>query len=83
MVKAIARWIGVVLSVLVLTVYFLRAFDARGMQQLGPEYQVVFEHEFDASQEQDTSWSDYLAIENLLAIELREKVDGSNRAESR
>ncbi len=82
MVKAIARWIGVVLSVLVLTVYFLRAFDARGMQQLGPEYQVVFEHEFDASQEQDTSWSDYLAIENLLAIELREKVDGSNRAES-
>jgi alpha-beta hydrolase superfamily lysophospholipase len=82
MVKAIAKWVGVIISVLVLTVYFLRAFDSRNMQQLGPEYRVVFEHEFDASQEQDTNWSDYLAIEDQLAIELLEKIDGSNRAES-
>jgi len=61
------------LAVLLLTVYFVRAYDMRNMPALGPEYRVEFEHEFDASQEDLVDWSAYLEIEKKLAIELEEK----------
>ena len=70
------------LSVLALTLYFGRAFDARRMPDLGPEYRVEFEHEFDASLEQQTDWTDYLALEDLLAAELAEQISGAERPDS-
>jgi len=77
-----SKWIVSVLSMLVLVVYFVRAFDSRGMPALGSEYRIEFEHEFDASQEGRTDWSAYLAIENKLAIELEEKIDRDTRPDS-
>ena len=66
------------LAVLLLTVYFVRAYDMRNMPALGPEYRVEFEHEFDASQEDLVDWSAYLEIEKKLAIELEEKIHNDN-----
>ena len=81
-VVKISKWIVVVLAVLLLTIYFVRAFDSRSMAALGPEYRIEFEHEFDASQESQTDWSAYLAIEDKLAIELAEKIDSGARPDS-
>ena len=78
----VARWFATVLTVLVLTVYFVRAIDSRNMPALGPEHRIEFEHEFDASQEADTSWPDYIAIEDALEIELLEKIDPGTRPDS-
>jgi alpha-beta hydrolase superfamily lysophospholipase len=49
------------------------------MLELGPEYRIVFENEFDASQEEQTDWTAYLAIEDRLAVELEEKIDTKTR----
>ena len=49
------------------------------MLDLGPEYRIEFEHEFDASQESATSWTDYLAIEDGLQAELTQKIDSKAR----
>jgi alpha-beta hydrolase superfamily lysophospholipase len=78
----ISKWIVSVLTVLLLTIYFVRAFDSRRMPPLGPEYRIEFEHEFDASQEDQTDWSAYLAIEIKLAVELEEKIDSETRPDS-
>ena len=69
-------------AILVLTIYFVRAFDSRNKPDLGPEYRVEFEHEFDASQEDATDWPAYVAIEERLAIELDEQISGANRPNS-
>ena len=82
-IRRIAKWIGVVLTILVLTVYFLSALVSRNMPQLDPEHRVFFEHEFDASQEAHTTWADYLAIEDKLTEELREKITDASRPESK
>jgi len=82
MVIRISKWIVAGLTVLLLTIYFVRAFDSRRMPPLGPEYRIKFEHEFDASQEHQTDWSAYLAIENKLAVELEEKIDSDTRPDS-
>ena len=82
MVIKISKWIVSALTVLLLTVYFVRAFDSRRMPPLGPEYRIEFEHEFDASQEDQTDWAAYLAIENKLAAELEEKIDSDTRPDS-
>ena len=82
MVIKISKWIVSALTVLLLTIYFVRAFDSRRMPPLGPEYRIQFEHEFDASQEEQTDWSAYLAIENKLALELEEKIDSDTRPDS-
>jgi len=82
MVIKISKWIVSALTVLLLTIYFGRAFDSRRMPPLGPEYRIQFEHEFDASQEDQTDWSAYLAIENKLALELEEKIDSDTRPDS-
>jgi alpha-beta hydrolase superfamily lysophospholipase len=70
------------LAVLLLTVYFVRAYDMRNMPALGPEYRVKFEHEFDASQEDQVDWSAYLEIEKKLATELQEKIISNARPNS-
>lgn len=52
------------------------------MPPLGPEFRIEFEHEFDASQEDQVDWSAYLEIENRLAIELDEGIDSDTRPDS-
>ena len=70
------------LAVLLLTIYFVRAYDSRNMPALGPEYRIKFEHEFDAAQEAQVDWSAYLEIEKKLVIELEEKILGGSRPDS-
>jgi len=77
----IARWIGVVLAVLLFAFFFGRAFSARGMLPLGPEHRIEFEKEFRATQEGQIDWAAYLAIEAELGFELGEKIDSSARPE--
>ena len=71
-----------ILGVLLLTIYFVRAYDSRNMPPLGPEYRIEFEHEFDASQEADVDWPAYLEIESKLAIEMAEKIHSDERPDS-
>ncbi len=78
----IVKWLAVILSVLLLTIYFVRAYDSRNMPALGPEYRIEFEHEFDASQEDGIDWSAYLEIENRLAQELEVEIDSDTRPDS-
>jgi alpha-beta hydrolase superfamily lysophospholipase len=76
------KWVITVLTVIFLTIYFVRAFNSRNMAELGLEYRIEFENEFDASQEEQTDWAAYLAIESNLAIELEEKIDAEARPDS-
>ena len=80
--RCIAKWLFAGSVVLLLTVYFVRAFDARSMPPLGPEHRIPFAREFDASQEDKTDWTAYLAIENELAIELEAKIPSETRTDS-
>ena len=70
------------LVVIVLVVYVVRAFDSRRFPDLGPEYRMSFESEFDASQEDETDWQRYLAIEKELALELDTKIVPEERYDS-
>ena len=79
----IAKWIAVMAGTVILTVYFTLAISSRKMHDLGPEHRIEFEHEFEASQEDLTDWSGYLAIEGRLAEEVAEKISSGNRPESR
>lgn len=79
--KTIKR-IAAVLIILVLTIYLVRAFDARRMPEPGPEHRIEFAHEFAAGQEASTDWAAYLAIENALAIELAESIGDDDRTAS-
>ena len=81
-ITKIAKWIAVVFAVLLLTIYFVRAYDSRNMPPLGPEYRIEFEHEFDASQEEDVDWAAYLEIESKLADELEAEIDSDTRPDS-
>lgn len=65
-----------------LVIYFVRAFDSRNKPDIGPEHRIVFEHEFDASQEAKTDWSAYVALESKLAEELSRNVLAVKRADS-
>lgn len=78
----ISKWIVALFAMLALTIYFVRAFDSRNKPNLGPEYRVEFEHEFEASQEDETDWSAYVAIEELLATELDDNISSANRPDS-
>jgi alpha-beta hydrolase superfamily lysophospholipase len=71
-----------VLAAILLTIYFVAAFGARRMLPMGDEHRITFEHEFQARDEHRTDWSEYLAIEERLAIELEEKIDGEARPDS-
>ncbi len=78
----IGKWIGTIVVVLALTIYFGRAFDARRMAPLGSEHRIKFAHEFAAAQEMDTDWAAYLNIEKELAIELKEKIPSDEQPDS-
>lgn len=78
----ILRWVATVVGVLLLTIYFGWAFDSRNMLQLGPEHRMEFEHEFQAGQEDETNWADYLEIEARLADEIAEKIIDQDRPDS-
>jgi alpha-beta hydrolase superfamily lysophospholipase len=81
-VKKLGKWLLTVITVLALTVYFVRALDSRRMAELGPEHRIAFDSEFDASQEDETDWAVYLAIEAALASELDEKINSDTRTEN-
>ena len=66
----IAQWIITIVAVLLLTIYFGWAFESRHMLELRPEHRIEFDAEFEARNEDETSWQDYLAIEAALADEL-------------
>jgi alpha-beta hydrolase superfamily lysophospholipase len=70
------RRLAGVLLVVIGSIYFLRAIDARRMPSLGPEHRIRFENEFSADREPDTDWQAYLAIEDELAAELDTKIRG-------
>ncbi|MDX2607990.1 MAG: alpha/beta fold hydrolase [Woeseiaceae bacterium] len=76
------RWLATVVVVLLLTIYFGRAYDALRMPPLGPEHRIQFDEEFNASMENDTDWAAYLAIEDKLAAELAEKIPSQSRPDS-
>ena len=78
----IVKWFAALLGVLLLTIYFVRAYDSRNMPALGPEYRIAFEYEFDASQEAQVDWLAYLEIEKKLAIELEKKIHSGTRPDS-
>jgi alpha-beta hydrolase superfamily lysophospholipase len=71
-----------VIGAVVLVVYLVRAFDARSFHDLGTEYRIRFDSEFEASDEADTDWNAYLAIEDELAAELAQKIDPDLRPDS-
>ncbi len=77
------KWIVTVLVVLFLTIYFVRAFDSRNKPEPAAEHRAEFEHEFVTSLEDDTDWSDYLAIEQKLEEELAELIAATPREPSR
>ena len=78
----IGKWIAAVLLSLALLIYFVRATASLYKPDLGPEFRVEFEHEFDASQEADTDWAAYVALESELEQELRDKVLAEDRPDS-
>jgi esterase/lipase len=75
-------WIVSILLMLILTIYFVRAYDMRSQGELGPENRIRFEQEFDASREAETDWSAYLEIEDRLDAELHEKILDHARPDS-
>ena len=78
----VGKWSASALAVVVLAVYFMRAFESRRLPPLGPEQRIVFENEFTAAMEDSTDWDAYLAIEDKLAAELDEKIPSASRAGS-
>ncbi len=78
----IVKSFAAILAVLLLTIYFVRAYDSRNKPALGAEYRIKFEYEFDASQEAQVDWGTYLEIEKRLAIELEEKIHSGSRPDS-
>ncbi len=79
----ISRWAVSGLALLLITIYFVRAFDARNMMQLRDEHRIVFEHEYRSDMESDVSWADYIEIETRLADELSNKLTRRNHNPSR
>ena len=82
LILKIGKWLATIVVLLVLTIYFGRAFDARRMAPLGSEHRIRFEHEFTAAREKQTDWAAYLDIENELAIELEQKIASETRPDS-
>ena len=68
---------------IVLVIYLTLAFLSRKLPDLRAEHRIEFEHEFDASMEDETDWAAYLARENMLAQELAEVMANDQRPASR
>jgi len=71
-----------IIAAIALVVYVVRAFDSRRFLDLGAEYRIHFESEFEASEEAETDWNTLLEIENELAAELDRKIDPDQRPDS-
>ena len=71
-----------VIAAIALVVYVVRAFDARKCPDLGAEYRIHFDSEFQASDEANTDWDAFLKIEDELAEELDRKIDPDLRPDS-
>jgi esterase/lipase len=70
----------ILLIVLVLTIYFIRAYDSLSMMQLHAEHQIEFDNEYRADMEASFTWEDYLTLEKTLQLELQEKLaENGNR----
>ncbi len=74
-----ANRITIVLILLFVTIYLVRAFDSRKLAEPMPEHRIEFESEFDASQEDQTDWRRYLEIEDELALELADAIAAAER----
>ncbi len=70
----LARHVLATAVIVAATVYVTWGLSARKMPDLGPEHRIEFEHEFDASDEADTDWQGYIAIEDRLSEELVQAV---------
>ncbi len=70
------------LFIVTVTIYFVWAFGARQMLDLGPEHRLEFDNEFEVSQEASTDWQRYVAIEQELADELARAVEIHTRTGS-
>jgi esterase/lipase len=68
--------------ILLITIYFVRAFDARGHMQLRDEHRITLEHEYSFKMEGKIDWSQYLELESKLVDELANKIN-SNPGHSR
>jgi alpha-beta hydrolase superfamily lysophospholipase len=77
-VRTIGKWLLVTITVLLL----VDAYIVTHQPALDPEHLIEFEHEFDASMEDQTDWASYLQIEEQLADELEEKINGVERPDS-
>jgi alpha-beta hydrolase superfamily lysophospholipase len=64
-----------VIAAIVLVIYLVRAFDSRRLPDLGTEYRIHFDSEFQASDEAHTDWDALLKIEDELAEELARNID--------
>ena len=71
--------LAAIAAIVAATVYTTWAVSARKMPDLGPEHRIEFAHEFDASQEGETDWQRYIAIEDLLATELAGAIESDAR----
>jgi len=76
-VKLSKRTINVVL-ILLITIYFVRAFDARNYMQLRDEHRITLEQEYDSERDGDVNWSEYLELESELTVELARKINSSS-----
>ena len=79
--KILSR-LAVIFIAIALVIYVVRAFDARRFPDLGIEYRIHFDSEFEASDEADTDWNTLLEIEGKLAAELDQKIDPDLRPDS-
>jgi esterase/lipase len=73
----VSKRIIYVVAILLITIYFVRAFDARGKMQLRDEHRITLEQEYNADMEGSINWSQYLELESKLAEELASKINSS------
>jgi esterase/lipase len=70
----ISKSIIKIIIILLITIYFVRAFDARTKMGLRDEHRIEFENEYSVNMESATNWSDYLEIDARLAEEVKNKI---------
>jgi alpha-beta hydrolase superfamily lysophospholipase len=76
----IKRTLMIILGI-VITIYFVRAFDSRTRMPLTDEHRISLEGEYDADKHAGLDWSGYLKLEETLRNELEVKLaDRSTRA---
>ena len=74
----ISKRIIYIVIILLITIYFVRAFDARGHMPLRDEHRITLEHEYSSEMEGKVDWSQYLELESKLADELASKINSNS-----